>query len=47
MDDISISLVLTMITINTCGAVYILKHLLKLISKLVHYIHLLDEEEEQ
>ena len=43
MEDVAIIYVLTMVTVNTCGAVYIGKLLVKLICKVVHYINVIDE----
>lgn len=45
MDDVAIVFILTMVTVNTCGIIYIGKSLIKLICKAVHYINVIDEVE--
>lgn len=45
MEDVAIIFVLTMVTVNICGAVYIGRSFLKLICKVIHYMNLVDKEE--
>lgn len=47
MEDVAIIFVLTLATVNTCGAIYIGKSIIKLICKAVHYQNLLEREEQQ
>lgn len=46
MEDVAIIFVLTMVTVNVCGAVYIGKSLLKLLCKVIHYMKLVEKEEQ-
>ena len=47
MEDVAIIFVLTMVTINICGMVYIGKAVMKLICKMIHYMKLVEKEELQ
>ena len=47
MDDVAIIIVLTMVTINVCGMVYIGKIFTQFICKVIHYMKLVDKEGEQ
>lgn len=45
MEDTAIIFVLTMITINICGMVYIGKTFIQFICKIIHYMKLVEKEE--
>ena len=47
MDDIMVIFVLTMVTVNICGLVYITKTFTKFICKVVRYMNLMEKETEQ
>ena len=45
MDDVAIIFVLTMVTVNICGMVYIGKTFIQFICKVIRYMNLVDKEE--
>lgn len=47
MQEMTVVTILTLSTINMCGIVYIGSNLLKLICKVIHYMNLLDKENNQ
>ena len=47
MEDVAIIFVLTMVTINLCGAVYIGKTFTQFICKVIHYMKLVEKEDIQ
>lgn len=47
MEDVAIIFTLTLTTINVCGFIYVLKFLIEVLSKAVHYKNLIDKEMEQ
>jgi len=47
MDDVAIIIILTMVTINVCGMVYIGKTCTQFICKVIYYMKLVEKEEEQ
>ena len=47
MDDVAIIFVLTLVTINVCAMVYIGKTFTQFICKVIHYMKLVEREEEQ
>jgi len=47
MEDVAIISVLTMVTINLCGMVWIAKTFTQFICKIIHYMKLVEKEDMQ
>ena len=47
MEDVAIILVLTMVTINICGMVWLAKTFTRFICKVIHYTQLVEKEDIQ
>ena len=45
MEDVAIIFVLTMVTINICGMVWLAKTFTQFICKVIHYMKLVDKED--